>query len=415
MKKTIWIISSSDAIEGEKWGYKHSICLSKALITKGYRVILWTSSFSHSLKMQRTVAYEERIINNQLTIRFIPCREYIAHIGFKRILSLCDFAFGLWKKGRNSSKPDCLVVSLPAPFTDVISVLLARKFNASLIIEFRDLWPELFSLALPNFLKPFAKIIFSPFYLMRRYAFANATALSSVCETYKSVAHYEVPSLKNIPSEVIYHSSIDLSEFKSMLTSKNKNINILTKEANQIWAIYAGTIGNNYDFKTLMDASIILKSTNPNLMIVVAGDGPLKNDLVSFIESNDSKNLTYVGSLDLNTLCKYYSISDIGLSIYSTDSTVAVPAKIFDYFAAELPIVNSLEGELDDLIRKNNIGFKYKAGDSGSLASALALAAIDLSKLSDMKRRLGDLSVKFDREYQYSKLVNLISCSIDNK
>jgi glycosyltransferase involved in cell wall biosynthesis len=408
MRKEIWLINPYDAIPGEKWGYKHGMFLADSLSARGYSVIYWTSSFAHAIKTQRSNGWEDRVISPQLTIRIVPSRGYTSHVGLRRVMSLFDFARGVLVKGLHANKPDCLVVSIPNLFGDIFSVWLARKHKAALIIDFRDLWPEIFMIALPKFAQRFSRQLFAPLYWMRAYAFRNADGLTSVCETYRQLALRETPTLKNKPNEVVFHTGVELDSFRDQMANTARDSHVVMKEAGTFWAIYAGTIGNNYDIETLLQASTILHDQAPNLKIIVAGNGPLLTKVQKFIASSKSSNVVYVGVLDMPTLCRYYAYSDIGLSIYSPDSTVAIPAKAFDYFASELPIVNSVVGEFEELLMVNSIGFQYRSGDPISLADVLTEAVSNPSLLFAMKERLSKLAPSFDRKVQYNKLVDLI-------
>jgi glycosyltransferase involved in cell wall biosynthesis len=182
------------------------------------------------------------------------------------------------------------------------------------------------------------------------------------------------------------------------------------KQAEDVWAIYAGMLGHTYDVYTLMDAARIL-SRNPqarNIRIIVAGDGPLRRTLVDFISQHGLRNLIYVGVLDMPGLCRLYARSDIGLCIYAPGSTVVIPAKAFDYYAAALPIVNSLEGEFADYLREQGIGVQYKAGDPVSLASSLVELASNPRRRELMRRRLEEVASVFDRDQQYAKVFDLL-------
>ena len=404
----IWLINPYDAIPGEKWGYKHGMFLANALVARGFKVIYWTSSFSHALKAQRCDDWEDRVINPSLTVRIVPCREYDAHVGLRRVLSLFDFARGFLVRGWGGERPNCLVVPSPNLIGDVFSVWLARRHKAALVIDFRDLWPEIFVRALPRWAKRFSRQIFSPLYWMRGYVFRHASALAAVCETYRQIAFCEAPVLMQRPNELVYSTGVELVSFRAQMADSKHDAELLVKEQGSVWAIYAGTIGNNYDIKTLLQASVLLQVSASHLKIVVAGDGPLRSVVMDFIAANKITNLVYVGVLDMPTLCRYYAQSDIGLSIYAPDSTVAIPAKAFDYFAAELPIVNSVEGEFEKFISDNAIGFQYCSGDPKSLADSLAAAVSDPSRLLVMKGRLGKLAPEYDREVQYTKFVDLI-------
>ena len=93
----------------------------------------------------------------------------------------------------------------------------------------------------------------------------------------------------------------------------------------------------------------------------------------------------------------------------AAESMVAMPNKACDAAAAGLAVVNSLPGELADLIERYEAGVSYTAGDSGSLARAIAALASDRRRLMAMRnaaRRLAER--EFDREKSYATFADWI-------
>src|SRR5690606_30096685 len=115
-----------------------------------------------------------------------------------------------------------------------------------------------------------------------------------------------------------------------------------------IWAIFAGTLGNNYDIPTVLLAAKKLWELKIPMKIFIAGEGPLQKYLCKFIDENHLDNVVFLGRLSFNELRSCYKHFDIGLAPYTKSSTVAMPVKIYDYFCAGLLVVNSLDGELEE-------------------------------------------------------------------
>jgi glycosyltransferase involved in cell wall biosynthesis len=89
------------------------------------------------------------------------------------------------------------------------------------------------------------------------------------------------------------------------------------------------------------------------------------------------------------------------------ESLVAVPYKACDYAAAGLALVNSLPGELADLISTHEAGVPYVAGDGGSLAAAITGLATDRRRLLAMRQAARRLAVAvFDRDRTYPKFAD---------
>ena len=406
----IWIVSPYDSIPGEPWGHKHGQFLARTLQKQGHQVIFWNSNYSHATKQFRSESWDERVTEEGILIRLVPVRAYQSHVGLSRVLSLLDFARGFWTKGHSDVAPDAIFMSIPIPFSDLVAVRLAKRFNSALILDFRDLWPEIFEGLFPRWLRWFGHILLWPLYWLRTYTFRNATGLAAVCESYRELALTAAPQLAHHPNLVIYHTGVELEKMQRMMQEKPDDLHLPAKAAGEIRVIYAGTLGNNYDVETLLDA-IRLLNADPrasHVKFLIAGDGPLKGRIIEVIEQDGLNNLTFLGTLNLAQLYYCYGKADIGLCIYSTVTTVGIPAKAFDYYCAGLPIVKSIQGEFASFLDKHRIGVPYKAGDPNSLAESVLTLANDPSRIMEMKQRMLTIAPEFDRDIQYAKALEIL-------
>jgi len=80
----------------------------------------------------------------------------------------------------------------------------------------------------------------------------------------------------------------------------------------------------------------------------------------------------------------------------------------YDYMAAGLPIVNSLWGEPENLLRVHQMGIQYQAGDPKSLAEALESLARDEKRRKTLALNSYNIAMQFDKHVQYQKFADLI-------
>jgi len=79
-----------------------------------------------------------------------------------------------------------------------------------------------------------------------------------------------------------------------------------------------------------------------------------------------------------------------------------VTYKLFEYLAAGLPVVCSLDGEMGEMIRREEVGVSYRAGDAADLARVLGRLAADreeLARMATRARRLAEASGDARRVY----------------
>ena len=120
-----------------------------------------------------------------------------------------------------------------------------------LILDVFDLWPELFVLALPRLLRSVAPIVFSPLNCLRRDKnVQQATAITALCETYLQVARKQAPRIPLALCKTIFNG-INVMAFRdaASVASMPKFDVVVTRRPDEIWAVYAGSLGNNYDVR----------------------------------------------------------------------------------------------------------------------------------------------------------------------
>jgi glycosyltransferase involved in cell wall biosynthesis len=126
-------------------------------------------------------------------------------------------------------------------------------------------------------------------------------------------------------------------------------------------------------------------------------------------------NLVYVGSLSSKDVTLLYQQCDIGLSSYVDGSTVSMPLKAYDYFAAGLPLVNSLHRDLGNFVAERNVGLQYEAEDPAAMAAAIMQLANDENLRKKMRINALSLADDFDAKIQYEKVLRLAEKVVNNK
>ena len=403
----IWHIMPYDTIPGENWRPGRAINMCKVLSDNGYEVIWWTSNYSHFFKRFRSKSWKTIKVSDNFTINLIPVIGYNKHIGIRRLLFHITFSYRFYKKARTLEPPDYIIFATPAPFADYLTTRLAKETGARLIVDIRDLWPELFYAIFPHNFQFILKTLFSPFKLLRDYSLKNAYYITAVTKTYLQHAKKITTKQKIIKGYKTIYFGVNLRNFQ--FKNKDTNFNLsLKKNKDDIWIIYAGTLGVMYDLSTMLETFRLLEKENKNCKLLIAGNGPLKEYVTTTIKEKKLRNVNYLGTLSINELVKYYIQSDIGLCAYKKNSTVVMPARVYDYFAAGLVIINSLSGELEDILITNSIGLQYESENIQSLYKCIDFLSRNVNMLNEMKAKSLSLSRRFSMKYQYSHFIQII-------
>lgn len=406
MKSEVWIINPYGNLPSEAWVTYRSTMLAEALAGNGFSVTQFISNFDHRSKSFRSSESMTLKINENYTITIIPSTAYHTHISFARIAYERNFARNLVKRHLSDERPAVIVLAEPALFYyDILLKSSIVKNGTKLVLDIIDIWPELFKLAFPKALRPISNIFLSPLYYWRRRLYKQADAVVAVSQDYLSLARKLVD--RKIPFEVVYWSYP--ARLDRLKKSPHERIDelIQQKEKNEVWIIYSGTLGENYDIFSIIRAANELKENlTPEhaFKFLIAGDGPLKG----YCQRMENEQIIFVGRLSPEELKSLYDHCDIALSTYKGESTVAMPIKAFDYLYYGLPIINSLGKDLGELIRNNEIGTNYDPYNPASLRDAIQNLMLNRELRERYARNARSLAKNFSSEIQYRKFVNLI-------
>jgi glycosyltransferase involved in cell wall biosynthesis len=402
----IWIINPYGNLPDEGWREYRSTLIANAFARRNHEVVWWVSNFEHRSKKFRSETWKDIQINDKYVIRLVPSTPYYSHISFARIRHERNYAKNLLKEVLKSKEsPDLIILAEPSLFYSDIIIGFIHKRKVPLIIDILDLWPELFHIILPNVIGIFGRIIFAPFYWKRSWLLRQADGIIGATRDYLAVG---TSKNKTAFNEVAY-LGIDLASVGNMEYHEfsDNHLNEFKKELNEIWIIYAGTLGKNYDIPIIIECSRKLNELKLPIKIFLAGDGELRQFVEESIRSKNLSNLIYLGKLSANDLNLFYKKCDIALSTYVKNSTVSMPVKAFDYFAAGLPVVNSLNRDLGYFIKSYNAGLQYKAENIESMLNAIRYLSENRHILDEMKANALTLGSTFDSASQSDKVVTM--------
>ncbi len=317
----IWLLNPYGPIPGEGWRDYRFTLSGRELARRGHTVTWWTANFSHHFKRYRFEGWQDVNAAPGFTIRLVPTTSYTQNISLARVRFEVNYAWHIHQRANGLDGPDCIIGTDPSQIVGFLSVRLARRFHVPLILDLFDLWPELFVLAFPPALRALAPLVLAPLAWLRRHNLRRANAVTALCNTYLEMARRVAPN-QHADTTLTIFNGIDVAAFRALLPDVGGAAALaaeMGKRAGEVWAIYAGSLGNNYDIMTLLEAAVDLAGRQSGIKILIAGDGPLRPRVLEFIDNHKSSTLTYLGTLDHVDLIKLYGICDIGICAYAVE------------------------------------------------------------------------------------------------
>lgn len=402
---SIWLFNPYGPLPDEGWREYSYVTIGSALAEAGHEVTWWTSNFSHHFKTFRSNGWEDRRLPSGLTIRLVPTPGYRRNISPGRFIRDAVFGWRAWRHAADLPPPDVILTSEPATMGGLAGPRIAGKTGAALIYDQMDLWPELMVQALPRFLQPLGHLAFWPVYACRRSIFRRLDGAMALARPYMASITNAIPANRQPPTLVVYNG-IDVPAFRSVMGQPLPENLAARLDRPGLKAIFAGSLGPSYDIGAIIDTARALADAGSGITLYIAGDGPER----ARVEEADAtcESLVYLGKLPPDLLPRVYAKCDIGLSCYSASSNVEMCDKFYDYTAAGLIVVNSLNGEVRDWIEQASLGLQYDAGDAASLTSALETIAMNPEKAAAWKTASWNIGMTFDKTAQHAPLAGWI-------
>jgi len=395
----IWIVNPFDPLPGESLRPGRYAFIANMFSERGHKVTWWTSNFSHTGKKYRCKGTREKIINPNLTIRLLQTPSYKNNVSFTRLYN--HYIYGRrfeTEAMKAKERPDIILASLPPIESAGAAIKIGRKLKSKVVIDIQDIWPDVYLFILPKCLKSMGKILLYRLFQKANTIYRNADALMAVSADYLKRG---IMVCRNTKPSMLLHLGIDLKFYDS---HKQSHGFFLSKKAEEIWITYIGTLGKTYDLDTVLESAIHFLDDS-NLKFIIAGDGPEYPRLKKKVLEKNIHNIVFTGMLNYQDLVHLLGLSAVGLNAYAPDAPQTFPNKVFDYFAASLPVINSIPGELQRLLEENQAGFQYEAGNARSLVHAIEAMLKDKEKRKEMGRNARKLvEERFDRNKEYLKI-----------
>lgn len=174
--------------------------------------------------------------------------------------------------------------------------------------------------------------------------------------------------------------------------------------------LYAGSLGLMDDCMQIIEAARLLRKKN--LAIVFAGDGVEKPFLEKAVKEYGLENVFFTGLLPKTDIIKWFFLSRASLvtfkdlPVLSTNS----PNKMFDSFAAGVPIIQTTKGWIKDMVTNEYCGLNAEPHDPKSLADSMEWMLNNPEERDRMAENSLHLAkTTFSRDHLAKKYLNSIN------
>jgi glycosyltransferase involved in cell wall biosynthesis len=320
----------------------------------------------------------------------------------QRIKGFLEYYFGAVKIGvRLKGKGiHAVVATTPQLLQARVGEVLARRLNARLLLDVRDLWPET-PIALGE-LSP-NSLVTHVLSLLERRAYKCADHIVTTSPGY--IDHIKEMTKEDTRISVVLNG-ID-SEF-------SKCSQTVGHPLGTVKVIYAGNVGYCQNLITLVEVASILRNEDFEFRII--GSGTQIEQVRQRTVELGLNNLLISAPMRRADLLKAYDDADIVyLQLFSSDYfRRVIPSKIFEYLALSKPIIYGLGGVSADILSKFPATYRVRPDDPGSLADTLRIVSRELRNGLTVYRDPDSLR-EYTREYQTTKFVQAIETLVTSQ
>lgn len=346
-------------------------------------VTWWQSTFNH---YQKKFRYHEDInisLTDHLELKLLHSCGYKKNVSLKRIFHEWKTAYKFYKQASKEEKPNVIVSAMPTIAQAFYCVKFGRKNNIPVIIDFRDLNPDVFVSPFKGIIRFIISIGIQPLKWMLGWAAKHATGLVGTTQPYLDwgLSYAKREQSKN---DSVFFVSYPDNGIATNLSENSRWKEYLNYDG--IICCFFGQFGQLVDFDTLIETAEICKKNEVKVKFLLCGKGELLNKYQNIVENKKLDNVISPGWVNQTDIADIGYISDVGLMAYKKNDNfdMQMPNKFSEYLSLGLQIMLQPEGIMKTVVEDNECGIHYE--NSTELYDALKKLSCNDEILQKMKR-----------------------------
>jgi len=382
--------------------------ICRRLVDAGHEVLWWNSTFLHFTKRQRFSESTTCRISNQYSVRFVHGPGYRKNVSLGRVWHNRIVASAMAKElAQRKETPDLMYVGIPClEVADVVARSAVMR-GVPLIVDAHDCWPDLYLRLFPRFLQFAGRVLMSTEFRRVKRICQAANGFTAVSASYLKWA-LGYAGRPAGPADSVFPLGYRAGRLLADSEAQTRFRDLQVKHglpSDAFMLIFVGTFGASYDLETVVAAAREFSDRGDRgIHFVLVGTGDKFRDIQS--ATADLGNVTITGWLNKEDIWVLMQRAKVGLASYAPGATQSLPYKPFQYMAAGLPILSSLPGELEALLRETGVGRQCQAGSVRSLVEQIVWFrehSEDREAMSENARRV--FRESFDMDVIYPRLV----------
>lgn len=324
--------------------------------------------------------------------------------------SLC-WVIQLWK-GLWAKDVDCIYLASTPPIQGVLGAVLKKWKKVPFVYNLQDIFPD--SMVGTGLARK-GGLIWKIGRVIENFTYRHADKIIVISEDFKKNI-----MAKGVPEEkiVVVYNWVDQNAVVDVPRNENKLFDKYNLDRSKFYIEYSGNIGLTQNMDMLLEVMEELRSSHPDINLVLVGDGAYKAQVERIVTDKKLDNVTMIPFQPYEDISQVFSLGDAGLVISKPGvGANSVPSKTWSIMSASRPVLaNFDENELKDILAGNECGIFTKAGDKEAFKKSI----ITLYENRDLCWKYGRNGRQFvmdnlTREVGTAKYVEVIKSVVGHK
>jgi glycosyltransferase involved in cell wall biosynthesis len=363
---------------------------ARFLAAQGHSVLWWTSTFDHFRKVHHFESDTTTAVSPNLSVRALKGCGYSRNISLSRFKDHIQIARSFAAIAEKCESPDIIVAALPTVELCRACTEYGKFHGVPVILDMRDMWPDLFVDAVPRVARPIARLLLSPLYRQAREACNGATAIIGITEEFvewglRRGARKRGPLDRTFP--LAYEGTVPPAEKLDAADRFWDELGVL-KNDSTVNVCYFGNVGVQLDLAHIIEAARVLNRGQRPIKVVLCGRGERLEEYRR--QAKDLPNVLLPGWVDGSQIWSLMGRSAAGLDPLPNryDFLATINNKAVEYLSAGLPVISSpRSGVLCKLLTDESCGVSYSAGSATELVETMERLIGDKPGLAAMSAR----------------------------
>ena len=284
----------------------------------------------------------------------------------ERMLNYGSFCVSAAWRGMELSRPDVVIATSPQLLVGLSGWSISFWKRVPFIFEVRDLWPESLSAVGVGSDNSLLHCVLGK---IAGFLYRKADRVVVVTPAFKDhlMNHWQLPGDKISIVENGVESSLFAPEaaeaaLKEQLGLKDKFV-----------AAYIGTMGMAHGLDTLIDVASKLKQSDPDISLLLVGEGADKERVQAIARERQLSNITFVGQQPREKIPAFIGASDVCLVLLKKTELfkTVIPTKMLEFMSCAKPVILGVDGQARHILEEAGAGITIDPENAVALAEAI--------------------------------------------